>query len=124
MRTPSTFHDLYAWHRAHMMGDNPPRYENEPHCGWYRTRLVKGGPWVPVEIRCQRVIDPETGELACDERLIAIMEGKVRDPLKVWTYLTPISRHEFAALQEARKTNSKMQATMARIDLTEGAVRP
>lgn len=79
---------------------------------------------MPVEIICEREIDPQTGELTCDERLVALVDGQRRKPENIWTYLTPISRDEFEDLESARLTNPQMRATMARVNLTKGATRP
>lgn len=124
IRQPSTIAQLYGWHRAAIAGDAPPIHEGHPECGWYRTRLVKGGPWVPVEIKVERQIDPETGELTGPERLIAIADGMRRNPESLWTFLTPITRDEHAALIERRHSIPAMAATMARIDLTKEPVLP
>lgn len=114
IRQPSSMAILYRWHRAAVLGDAPPIHEGLPECGWYRTRLVKGGPWVPVEIRVEREIDPETGELTAPERLVAIVDGMRRDPVKVWTFLTPITRAEHADLIHRRQAVPEMAATMAK----------
>lgn len=42
-----------------------PVREDEPRAGWYRRRLVKGGPWCPVRIWFGPSFDPATGEW-CD----------------------------------------------------------
>lgn len=114
---------LLAWHRAALRGENPPVHDGVPECGWYRTRLVKGGPWVAVEIRCEREID-EAGELTGPEKLVAITEGRRADPGRMWTYLTPISREEHARLEAERLSGGRMAATMAKIDLTQEPIRP
>lgn len=115
---------LYAWHRAAIAGDNPPRHEGLPECGWYRTRLVKGGPWVPVRIWCQQKVDQMTGELTAPEEFRCEADGMRRDPARMWTFLTPITRADFEALSARREAIPAMAATMARLDLTEKAIRP
>lgn len=124
MRQPSTMASLYAWHKAAIQDRALPRHEGDPQCGWFKMRLVKGGPWVPVEIRIKREIDPITGELAGPEEFCCEVEGMRRDPAKIWTYLTPISRAEFDALAARAATIPAMAATMARVDLTQGAMKP
>lgn len=79
---------------------------------------------MPVEIKCERDIDVETAELESDEKLIAIVDGERRDPGSIWVFSHPISKAEFEALHEAREINPRMRATMAPMDLTEGAARP
>ena len=123
MRQPTPLMKLLAWHRAALRGDTPPMHEGLPECGWYRTKLVKGGPWVAVEIICEREID-EAGELTGPEKLVAITEGRRTDPGRLWTYLTPITREEHARLESERMGGGMMAATMAKIDLTERPMRP
>lgn len=125
IRQPSSFSALYAWHTAFMAGKNPPQHDGEPQCGYFKRRMVKGGPWVPARIYVEREIDPDTGELASDEVLRIEVNGVVRrDPCDHWTYLTPISRGEFIALTENHQADPIMQATHARIDLAQTAILP
>lgn len=124
IRQPSTMASLYAWHKAAMRDQALPRHDGDPQCGWFKMRLVKGGPWIPVEIRIEREIDPITGELTGPEEFRCEVDGMRRDPAKVWTYLTPISRAEFDALTARAATIPAMAATMARVDLTQGAMKP
>lgn len=125
IRQPTPMSVLFAWHRAAVSGDAPPIHEGEPHCGWYRTRMVRGGPWVPVEIRVEREIDQETGELAGPERLIAIVDGMRRNPESLWTYLTPISRKDFDDLIYRRAMFPDWSDGSAKIDTsTLATMRP
>lgn len=124
MRMPTPASQLYAWHRAALAGDNPPIHEGQPHCGWFRLRRVKGGPWVPVRIWCEREIDPETGELTCDERLRAEVEGIERDPVSIWTYLHPIPRAEFERITDQLLRIPGLTDTGNRFDLSAAAMRP
>lgn len=125
IRQPSSMRSLYAWHRAAVAGEAPPRHDGIPEAGWFKTRIVRGGPFVPVEIMVERQIDIETGELASDERLVAIVEGQSRNPASLWTHLTPISRDEFEALEQRQSDLPVMQATHARMDLSqEEPIRP
>ena len=41
----------------------PARQIGTPEPGWFRMRLVKGGPMVGAQIRREPTRDPETGEL-------------------------------------------------------------
>jgi hypothetical protein len=116
MRRPSPIMRLLKWHRASMRGDNPPRHDADPHCGWYRMRMVKNGPWVPVEIWCDRDVD-EHGELTRDEVLRADAFGEELDPAKIWTYLRPISKAEFEQLTEYRMKNQHLIDNKRPIDL-------
>lgn len=105
MRRPSTEDELYAWHR-YVMGDargyQPAGHHPEdPQCGWYMLRLTKGGPWVPMQIECVQVIDPETGELTEPERLVCTMLGQVVDPGRYWArgHFRHISESDYQSLE-------------------------
>ncbi len=124
MRKPSTPSQLLGWHRDAIAGRNPPIHDGEPQAGWYRTRLVKGGPWVGVRIFVEREICPDTGDLISDEVLVALVDGGRRDPSRLWTYLTPISREEYLALEDRRRDVPAMAATLAPIDISRKAVTP
>lgn len=123
IRQPTPGATLYAWHARALSDPATPRHEGDPQCGWFRVRLVKGGPYVPVEIRVEREID-DAGELAGPERLIALVDGERRNPGPIWTHLTPISRAEFLSLRERKALIPAMAATHAKIDLTEGPMMP
>ena len=71
--------------------------QNDPQPGFYKTRLVKKGPWVPARIYWQGERDEETGELIEDERLFCEIDGRPADPFDRWTYLcgNPITEAEF-----------------------------
>lgn len=124
IRRPSTYRQLYSWHAAYLAGAAPAQHDGIAWPGWYKLRGVKGGPWIPVEIRVEREIDPETGDLAGPERLIADHDGERRDPAKLWSFLTPISRAEYDALLHRRASIPEMAATMTPLDLTKLAMRP
>ncbi|MBO9430581.1 hypothetical protein [Sulfitobacter sp. R18_1] len=125
MRQPSTFSELYRWHNAAMAGKNPPVHDGEPQCGYFKRRMIKGGPWVPVRIFVEREIDPETGELASDEVLCIEVEGiRKDDPADQWTYLKPISRAEFNHLTDYRLRDTRMMDPYRPIDLSEQPTPP
>lgn len=123
IRIPSTRAALYAWHAAMIRGDRPATHDGEPECGWFKTRLVKLGPWVPARIWCEREIDPATGELTDDEVLRCEVGGERRDPARMWTFLKAIPRQEYDALVERVNTDPRMAATMVPYDLTQEPVR-
>ncbi len=124
IRRPTPTAKLFAWWKAATEGRAAPRHDGLPECGFYKRKLVKGGPWVPVKIFIERVIDPETGELTEPERFACIVDGVRRSAEAQWTYLTPITRAEFQTLTELGESLPEMAATMVRIDLTERAMRP
>lgn len=124
IRQPTPARDLFRWWNAALAGLEPEIHDGFPEVGFYKTRLIKGGPWVAVEIKIERDIDLDTGELTAPERFIAICDGARRNPVNLWTYLTPISRDEHRALIESRQSVPAMAATHARFDLTEEIAVP
>lgn len=124
IRQPSTAAQLYSWWKAALSDPTLPRSDGLPECGWYRTRLVRGGPWVPVRIFIIRDIDPDSGELTGPERYGCECDGESRSAERLWTYLTPISKAEFDRLTQLRTSIPAMAATMTRIDLSLEPVRP
>lgn len=124
IRQPTRSNCAYAWWRSALRGNNPPRHDGLPESGWFRTRLVSGGPWVPARIWILRDLDPATGELADDERYACEVDGMRVDAAKWWLRLDPISREEHERLQALRLSIPAMEATMAKVDLTQTIVRP
>lgn len=122
-RQPSPVMRLLRWHRSYMRGENPPRHDGDPQCGWYRMQKVKGGPWVPVEIWCEQVTD-ETGELCQPERMRADAFGENLDAEEIWTWLTPISRQEFDRITQFRLQNEHRYESGQRIDLGAAPTLP
>lgn len=72
-----------------------------PVPGWYRRRLIKGGPWVGCVIFYACPMDPESGEPMDRSRyLLCQVNGEWRDPLETWTWCagSPISEAEYRFL--------------------------
>ncbi len=125
MRQPSSFSQLYGWWQGAIAGRwKVSDHDADARCGWYKTRFWRDGPWVPVEIKCWRNVDPDTGELTEDERLVAIVNGEEKDPGPMWTYLRPITKKAFDALTEAREATSHRRNDHAPYDLIENVARP
>lgn len=103
MREPTPIYELYRWHYDAMQGKRPPVHEDQPHCGWFRRRLVKGGPWVPARIWLAQDIN-EHGELEADEILRCEVLGEAKDPFDQWVWLAsnPISEDEYERLMAHR----------------------
>lgn len=123
MRRPSTDDQLYAWHRAALSGEDPPINDGLPECGWFKTKLVKGGAWVPVRIWVEPVTD-ENGELTEPEILKCSVGSEMKDPARIWTYLTPITKEDYDALVYRITTTPQMMDGSQRVDLTQEAMRP
>lgn len=101
MRRPTDITTLYAWHMAALAGEEPAITE-DPQCGWYARRLVKGGPLVPARIWLEQDVNEATGELHSDEMLRCDVAGRAEDPFEAWTWLArhPISEGDFNYLTE------------------------
>jgi len=68
-----------------------------PQQGYYKSRLVKRGPLVPVRIWSCQLVDIETGDLMADEEFMATAGGKSQDPYQIWSYCCdkPISEADY-----------------------------
>ncbi len=127
MRRPSTFKQLYGWWADALAGREPPRHDGEIHCGYYRYRKVKGGPYLPVEVRVDRDLDPETGELANDEILVCDVCGEpIRHAVAaaIFTYAAPISSGEYHSMMACLPTDKRMSDPIKKINLMKEAVGP
>lgn len=95
-RVPITQAAAYRWHREAVAGKEPA-ITHEPQCGWFRRKLVKGGPFVPVRIFLEQPTDAKSGELVGDEVMRCEVNGKRRPPEEEWTWIAdkPISREEY-----------------------------
>jgi hypothetical protein len=124
IRQPSTFAQLHRWWLNAIAGRDVERHDGLPECGLYRMKLVSGGPWVPVEVKVVREIDPDTGELTGPEKYVAICEGRTRDPGPIWDRMEPISRADFDSLVARIAGDERLQASMVRLDLSATPTRP
>ncbi|HEV8036164.1 hypothetical protein [Yoonia sp.] len=119
IRQPTSKAAQYAWYRAAIAGREPPRHDGMPEAGFYKTRLVKGGPFVPIRIWLDQEICPVTGELMADESLRCEALGQSRNPETIWTYLRPIPRAEYDALVDLHRSMDLMAAVNAPINIED-----
>src|SRR5690606_42080715 len=79
-------HPDYAYWTNALAGTLGPVSDGDAQCGFYRRRLFKDGPFVPVAIW--------RGE---DGRLVALGDGKAADAADIWTWVcdTPITEVEY-----------------------------
>lgn len=105
----------------------------DPECGFYRTRFLRDGPWVPVRIWLDQEIDPKTGELLSDEIMRAEVDGyEIRDApaylAQRFTSLRAIIESAYWALIEERRRPDAQgdifRATRAPIDLSRRPILP
>lgn len=101
-RAPTTKFQALDWHRRALAGDAPP-VTHEPHCGFFRRRLVRGGPWVPACIWLDQNVG-EDGELMAPETFLCVVGDATEDAEEQWTYLcaNPISESEYRFLMADR----------------------
>ncbi|MBN2759488.1 MAG: hypothetical protein JXQ79_03225 [Rhodobacteraceae bacterium] len=114
----------YAWHRAYLAGEKPTRRKTDPQCGWYQTKIVPGGPWVPARIWIEREIDIETGLLAAPEVLICEVDADRVDPVEAWPNLIPISKDDYDRLCHRVLSIAGMQNTTRHVDLVAQPILP
>ena len=111
MRRPTPEHEAYAWHAAAIAGERPATVEGDPQCGWFKTRAIKDGPWIPASITLEQHIDPETGELVDDETFACEVGGERRDAARAFTSLRPIPEDEYRTLVSLRAQRPELLAT-------------
>ena len=98
MSLPTPHAALYAWH-TQALEDLSLHLDlevtDEVHCGWFKMRMVKGGPFVPTRIWMYQPV--EDGELVGDEVLQCEINGKYADPIDKWSWICshPITEAEF-----------------------------
>lgn len=128
MRRPTPLSEMYRWWNAAVSkasgNELVVRHDWEPECGFFKTKFVRGGAWIPARIWIERDIDPETGDLTAPEVYRCEVGGERRDPYRMWVSLRPIPRDEYEQLVEARRSDIRMRADLARFDLTAAPPRP
>ena len=80
-------------------------HPDDPQCGFFKRRLVRGGVYVPARIWLVSETDIGTGELLSDEILQCEVDGQRADPLDQWSYLAsnPITEAEFNYMTALRE---------------------
>jgi hypothetical protein len=95
--------DLLAWHRNALLGvlGDDVAQVDEPQVGWFKRKLVRHGPWVPVRIWLYQPI--EDGCLVRDAKLQAEVSGKMASAEQEWSYVMshPITEAEYNYLVAA-----------------------
>jgi hypothetical protein len=76
---------------------------SRPAPGYYRTRLRRGGPWVPAIIWWSPARDPETGaKLDRPDTMLCIRNGEEVSPYDVWP-MRKIEHDEYLRLCAERE---------------------
>src|SRR5690606_16246310 len=107
IRQPTPAEVMFAWYRDRLDGTETCELlsvHDLPQCGWFKAHLVGAGPWVPARIWLEQEIDPLTGELIDDERLLCEVNGGRRDPYREWERLcgNPVPKAEYDYLIRLR----------------------
>mgnify|MGYP001266213846 CR=1 FL=1 len=78
-------HPDYAYWANALAGTLGPVSDGHPECGFYRRRLFKDGPFVPVAIWKR------------DGEFVALVDGKTADASDIWTWVCdkPITEAEY-----------------------------
>lgn len=110
MRQPTQTSDLYAWYKAALEHKTDstmyaPAIPQEPQCGWYQRKLVRGGPWVPAVIWMDQPIDVNSGELEAPEQLFCQVGDAIADADEQWPWLCtePIREDRWKFMQSVRE---------------------
>lgn len=102
-RTPTPADIVFKFYREALAGHLGEIHADQPEAGWYKTRLVKRGAWVPVQIWLVQDIGDDD-ELLSDEVLKCTVDGAEKDPRDVWQWCCrhAIAEHEFRYLTALR----------------------
>ena len=75
----------YEFWRAALRGQKQPVQESNPQCGFYKRRLAKDGPWLPIAVWRNK-----------DDQIVCCFEGRLVDPLQHWTFAAKYPVSEMA----------------------------
>lgn len=90
------------------------RHDEDPECGFYRLRLVKGGPFVPARIWMDQPVD-EHGALWADETLRAEIDGRPASAATLerrWLWMRACTADDYATLMQRRARPDAVGAAM------------
>lgn len=87
------------WLRA-LKGERLPISTDWPECGYYRTRLVRGGPWRPVRIWREEERGDD-GELLHEPATLCLRDGEAVAASACWPWaaMHPITTDEYLRLR-------------------------
>lgn len=121
MRKALTQAAIWEWWLAATSGLKPPVHLDDPHAGFFKRRLVRGGPWVAARIWLEQDLDEETGELLSDPVWRCLVNGKPMDANDQWTWLCghPITEKEFRLMtgtKDSPEARKREVEALAKID--------
>ncbi len=126
MRTPTPLEKIYNAWAIGMRTGRTPCHEGEAEAGWFKMRMVAGGPWIPVRIWLEQEV--EDGELIAPEIMRGTVDGIAIDPRDVWDRCcdSPIAEHEWkylTALRTWQKINEpELWDPYRPVDMTRTAI--
>ncbi len=107
------------------------RHDDDVEPGLYKTKMVRGGPFVPVSVIIERETDPDTGDLLSDEQIVGVISGQrtsFRQLEDRWHFFRPITEaayHDLCAAGEEGARNADIfRATHKQLDLSLEPVLP
>ncbi len=97
IRQPTNSRDAYSWWRDALAGRPVEYLDGYPQPGFFKTRLCKGGPWVPCRIWLCSPVDANRELTAPEFVKCEVNQREVRSPDNWWLSLAknPISQFEF-----------------------------
>lgn len=89
------------WKRA-LAGAPVPIKDGFPEAGYYKTKAVRNGPWLPARVWLEREIDDD-GEQLNEDRILCLVNGVECDAVQEWVRLSafPITPQEYERLRKA-----------------------
>jgi hypothetical protein len=103
VRKPTPLAISHAWH-TQALRDGVEVLTEEPQCGWFKRRMVKGGPFVAAKIYLRQDVD-DAGDLIDEEILLCEVAGNFKDPQQEWLSLAkrPISESDYEFMMADRR---------------------
>lgn len=104
-QVPKAKADPFAWHAAALAGKASKIIPDIPQCGWYKRRLVRGGPWVAARIWREPDTDLITNRPNGNDILMCEVGADRRDVYSEWMKLCtqPIKESDYLHLAAEAK---------------------
>lgn len=102
MRKPTPEAIAYQWWRDALAGRNPPIHDSDPQPGFYKRKLIKGGPFVPARIWIEQHVDGD-GDLTREEVLRCEIGDRTANAADQWSYLAanPITEADYRFMRDS-----------------------